>query len=50
MKYFILIFAVLLSGCFGTAPVKPKFPGVPTILTEKCESLRKIEGDNYNTE
>ena len=45
MKYLILMFAVLLSGCLGTAPVKPKFPGVPTILTEKCESLRKIEGD-----
>jgi hypothetical protein len=45
MKYLILSLAVLLSGCLGTAPVKPKFPGVPTILTEKCENLKKVEGD-----
>lgn len=45
MKYVILSFAILLTGCLSTVPVKPKFPEAPKALTEKCESLKKIEGD-----
>jgi len=45
MKYFVICLALLLTGCFGTVPVKPKFPDAPKALTEKCENLKKIEGD-----
>ena len=44
MKYIILSLAILLSAC-TTAPVKQKFPEVPKALVERCESLKKIEGD-----
>jgi PBP1b-binding outer membrane lipoprotein LpoB len=46
MKYSVLLLAVLLSGCLSTAPVKQKFPDVPDVLTERCEKLKKIEGDS----
>ena len=45
MKYSIIVLALLLTGCFGTAPIKPKFPEAPKALTERCETLKKIEGD-----
>lgn len=45
MKYLILSLALLLTGCLTTAPVKPKFPEVPVVLKEKCETLKKVEGD-----
>ena len=45
MKYVILSLALFLSGCLTTAPIKPKFPEVPKALTERCESLKKVEGD-----
>jgi hypothetical protein len=46
MKHVILLSALLLTGCFGTTvPVRQKFPDVPTALKERCESLKKIEGD-----
>ena len=41
MKYLILAFAVLLTGC-GTAPVVMKFPEVPEALMQKCEELEKV--------
>jgi len=44
MKYIILSLAVFLSAC-STAPVKQKFPEVPKALVERCESLKKVEGD-----
>lgn len=44
MKYLILAFAVLLTGC-STAPVVMKFPEVPAALMEKCEDLEKIPAD-----
>jgi hypothetical protein len=44
MKYIILSLALVLSAC-TTAPVKQKFPEVPKALVERCESLRKVEGD-----
>lgn len=45
MKYTSLILAILLSGCVTAVPVKQKFPEVPQVLLEKCESLKKVEGD-----
>jgi hypothetical protein len=45
MKYLIACLTLLLAGCLSTAPIKPKFPEVPAILTERCESLKKVEGD-----
>ena len=36
MKYLILAFAVLLTGC-ATATVVMKFPEVPEALMQKCE-------------
>jgi hypothetical protein len=44
MKKLILSLAVMLSAC-TTVPVAPKFPEVPQVLKEKCENLKKIEGD-----
>ena len=44
MKYIVLSLALVLAAC-STAPVKQKFPEVPKALIERCESLRKVEGD-----
>ncbi len=44
MKYLILAFAVLLTGC-ATAPVVMKFPEVPEALMQQCEDLNKIPAD-----
>lgn len=45
MKYVSLTLAVFLAACSTAVPVKQKFPDVPKALVERCESLRKIEGD-----
>jgi hypothetical protein len=45
MKHFITLVTVLLMGCSTPVPVTPRFPEVPAALKEKCENLRKIEGD-----
>jgi hypothetical protein len=45
MKYIILSLVVFLSACSTPVPVKQKFPEVPKALVERCESLKKIEGD-----
>ena len=45
MKYIILSLAVVLSACSTSVPVSQRFPDVPKALVERCESLRKIEGD-----
>ena len=45
MKILILSLAMLLASCATSVPVAPKFPEVPQILKDKCENLRKIEGD-----
>lgn len=45
MKLTSLILAVLLAGCAAPVPVKQKFPEVPKSLVERCDSLKKIEGD-----
>ena len=45
MKYIILSLVVFLSACSTPVPVKQKFPEVPNALVERCESLKKVEGD-----
>ena len=45
MKLTSLILVLFLAGCSTPIPVKQKFPDVPKALVERCESLRKIEGD-----
>jgi hypothetical protein len=45
MKHFITLVTVLLMGCSTPVPVTPRFPEAPAALKEKCENLRKIEGD-----
>lgn len=44
MKFFTPLFLALLVGC-SAVPVARKFPEVPVALTEKCENLKKVEGD-----
>ena len=48
MKTYILLLSLLLVGCSTTVPVVAKFPEAPKSLTEKCEPLRKLEGDQIN--
>jgi hypothetical protein len=45
MRYTSLILALALVGCSTPVPVSQKFPEVPKALIEKCESLKKVEGD-----
>ena len=45
MKYIVLGLALVLAACSTPVPVKQKFPEVPTALVERCESLKKVEGD-----
>jgi hypothetical protein len=45
MKYFALIITALLVGCSTAVPIKPSFPEVPATLKDKCESLKKIDGE-----
>ena len=45
MRILVIGLVVLLSGCLTSVPVKQKFPSVPNVLVEKCESLKKVEGD-----
>jgi len=45
MKILILSLTLLLISCATSVPVAPKFPDAPQILKEKCENLRKIDGD-----
>jgi hypothetical protein len=45
MKYIILGLALVLAACSTPVPVSQRFPDVPKALVERCESLKKIEGD-----
>jgi uncharacterized lipoprotein YmbA len=45
MKYIILGLAVVLAACSTPVPVSQRFPDVPKALVERCDNLRKIEGD-----
>jgi 3-deoxy-D-manno-octulosonate 8-phosphate phosphatase KdsC-like HAD superfamily phosphatase len=44
MKYLAILSAILLTAC-TSVPIAPKFPDAPQVLKDKCEQLRKIEGD-----
>jgi hypothetical protein len=45
MKYIILSLTLVLAACSTPVPVKQKFPDVPKALVERCDSLKKMEGD-----
>ena len=45
MKYIVLGLALVLTACSTPVPVSQRFPDVPKALVERCESLKKIEGD-----
>ncbi len=45
MKTLACLLLRLLGGCTTVVPVTQKFPAATPALTEKCEDLRKIEGD-----
>ena len=45
MKYVSLLLVLFLVACSTTVPVRQKFPDVPKALIEKCENLKKVEGD-----
>jgi len=45
MKYTLLLLSLLLVACSTPVPIKQKFPEVPKALIEKCENLKKVEGD-----
>jgi len=45
MKYSILGLALVLAACSTPVPVSQRFPDVPKALVERCDNLRKIEGD-----
>ena len=45
MKYIVLSLALVLTACSTPVPVSQRFPDVPKALIERCDSLRKIEGD-----
>lgn len=42
MKFLILLFGLLLTGCATSIPVAPKFPDAPAVLLEKCSLLKTI--------
>ena len=48
MKNLIILSLFCLTACSTTVPVKHKFPDVPPALTEKCQSLKKIDGDQVS--
>lgn len=45
MKYLAMCLVVFLTACSTAVPIKPKFPEAPAVLTERCEDLKKVEGD-----
>lgn len=45
MKYLASLLVVFLLGCSTPAPIKPNWPDAPKALRERCENLKKIEGD-----
>ena len=47
MKYIFIPIALLLSGCWGTAPVVPDFPKLPeqTVMNIACPKLDELKAD-----
>ena len=51
MKYSILLSAILLTGCLGTAPIVPKFPEPPDKdAMVRCPDLTKIKDEGPTTD
>jgi hypothetical protein len=45
-KLILLLPIVLLTGCWATAPVVPKWPDVPKELLVSCPDLKTVEPTN----
>ena len=43
--FLVLLFLIVASGCSTPVPIKPAWPAAPKVLTERCDNLKKIEGD-----
>lgn len=43
MKYMVLAFALMLSACSTSVPVKQQFPVAPQVLLERCPDLMQID-------
>ena len=44
MKYSIILSAILLTGCLGSAPIVPKFPDAPgRDALVRCPDLQKLK-------
>lgn len=46
MKKLLVPIVLALAGCSTVVPVSQKFPDVAPSLTEKCQELMKVQGDN----
>jgi hypothetical protein len=47
MKYCLIPVTLLLSGCWGTVPVVPEFPRLPspTAMNIPCPELKPLKSD-----
>jgi hypothetical protein len=45
MRYFLILSAIILSGCQLLTPVQRKFPEAPAVLMEPCPELKKVSED-----
>jgi hypothetical protein len=45
MKFTLILFTALITGCSTTVPVTVKFPDVPGNLLVKCPQLNKLNDD-----
>jgi len=43
MKKFLIVLAVILSGCTTAVPVVPDFPGVPADMMTPCPDLQLVD-------
>lgn len=42
-KLLLIVPVIMLAGCFGSAPIKQSFPGVPEDLLVACPDLKKVD-------
>ena len=45
MKYILILFVLLMTGCSTTVPVTAKFPEIPQRLLVKCPQLDKLQDE-----
>jgi hypothetical protein len=45
MKKFLIITAVVLTGCATSVPVVPPFPDVPESLMKTCPDLKPVDSE-----